>query len=69
MWQRLFAAFTLAALSVLLVLSWATSALAQSSGDGDGLDGDELGLPIVFGIALAVGVAWMTLRNRSRRSS
>ena len=69
MWRRLFATFTLAALSVLLVLSWATSAFAQSSGDGDGLDGDELGLPIVFGIALVVGVAWMTLRSRSRRSS
>jgi hypothetical protein len=69
MWRRLFAAFTLAALSVLLVLSWATSAFAQSSGDGDGLDGDELGLPIVFGIALLAGVAWITLRSRSRRSS
>jgi hypothetical protein len=69
MWRRLFAAFTLAALSVFLVLSWATIAFAQSSGDGDGLDGDELGLPIVFGIALLAGLAWMTLRNRSRRSS
>jgi hypothetical protein len=43
-------------------------ALARESA-GDGLDGDELGLPIVIGVAILGYVGWLTFRRGSRKSS
>lgn len=67
--QRLLTGLTLVGLSVLLALSWTTTVLAQAGSDGDGLDGDELGLPIVLGIAVIGYVGWLAFRRWSRKSS
>jgi hypothetical protein len=67
--QRLLTGLTLIGLSVLLALSWTTTVLAQAGSDGDGPDGDELGLPIVLGIAVIGYVGWLAFRRRSRKSS
>lgn len=52
--------------AALLALGWITTALAQS--DGDGFDGDELGLPIVLGIGVLAILGWMAFRRRSPKS-
>ena len=56
-------------LGVLLALSWASSALAQVQGDGDGPDGDELVLPILLGVVVVAFIGWSAIRGRSRKSS
>ena len=61
-------ALTLVVVSVLLALSWTTTVLAQADGD-DGLDGDELGLPILIGIAVLGYVGWLAFRRWSRKPS
>jgi hypothetical protein len=43
--------------------------LAQFGSDGDGIDGDELVLPIFIGVAVLGYVGWMAIRGRSRKSS
>ena len=67
--QRLLTGLTLVTLSALLALSWITTALAQASNDGDGPDGDELGLPIVLGVAVVGYVGWLAFRRWSSRNS
>ena len=67
--KKLLMGLALIGLSALLALSWATTVLAQAGGDGDGLDGDELGLPIVLGIAVVGYVGWLAFRRWSRKSS
>jgi hypothetical protein len=52
--------------AALLALGGITTALAQS--DGDGFDGDELGLPIVLGIGVLAILGWMAFRRRSPKS-
>ena len=59
----------LVTLGALLALSWASSALAQVQGDGDGPDGDELVLPILLGAAVLAFIGWSVVRGRSRKSS
>jgi hypothetical protein len=66
--QRLFALATIMMVAALLAMSWVTTALAQASSDADGLDGDELGLPIVLGVGVVAYLGWMALRRRSRKS-
>ena len=51
---------------VLLVMGWITTALAET--DGDGFDGDELGLPIVLGVAVLAILGWMAFQRRSPKS-
>ena len=48
---------------------WITTALAQTSSDGDGPDGDELGPPIVLGIAMVGYIGWLAFRRWSSRNS
>ena len=67
--QKLSAWIIVGTMSALLAVSWITLALAQSAGDGDGLDGDELGLPILLGVAVLGYVGWTIFRGRSRKSS
>lgn len=67
--QRLMTGLTLVALSVLLAVSWTTTVLAQAGGDGDGLDADELGLPILLGVAVLGYVGYLAFRRWSRKSS
>jgi hypothetical protein len=62
MWSLIFASV------VLLALGWLTTALAQVDHDGDGFDGDELGLPIVLGLGVLAIVAWMASQRRSPKS-
>jgi hypothetical protein len=59
----------LVVIAALAAVSWISLALAQVNGDSDGLDGDELSLPIIVGAAVAALVGWMIIRRRSRRSS
>ena len=61
--------FGIIAVTLLLLLaSWATTALAQvTDADGDGLDGDELS-PAVLILGLVV-VGWIAFRARSRKSN
>jgi len=60
---RVFAVIVLAML--LLVMSWATTGLAQvGDGDGDGFDGDELS-PAVLILGLVV-VGWIAFRARRK---
>jgi hypothetical protein len=58
-----------AMMGALLALALASTALAQVGGDGDGLDGDELVLPILVGVAVLGYVGWMAIRGCSRKSS
>jgi len=53
----------------LLALSWTSIAFAQAAGDSDGLDSDELGLPIVVGVGILAYLGWIAFRRRSRKSS
>jgi hypothetical protein len=55
-------------MTALLAMSITGIALARESA-GDGLDGDELGLPIVIGVAILGYVGWSTFRRGSRKSS
>ncbi len=66
--QRLLTGLMLMTLGVLLALSWTTSVLAQTSSDGDTPDGDELGLPILLGVAVLGYVGWLAFRRWSRKS-
>ncbi len=54
--------------AVLLAVGWITTALAPTQTDGDGFDGDELGLPIVLGIGVLAILGWMAFRRRSPKS-
>lgn len=67
--RRLLMGLTLVTLSVLLVLSWTTTVLAQAGGEADAPDGDEMGLPILLGIAVVGFVGWLAFRRWSRKSS
>jgi hypothetical protein len=67
--QKLSAWLTLVVIAALAAVSWISLALAQANGDGDGLNGDELSLPIIVGAAVVALVGWMIIRRRSRRSS
>ena len=49
-------------------MSLISVALAQVEGDGDGLDGDELSLPIIVGAVVVAFVGWMIVRRRSHKS-
>jgi hypothetical protein len=51
----------------LLAMGWISVALAQTESDGDGLDGDELGLPIIIGVGILAYVGWQAVRRRSRK--
>ena len=66
--RKLSAWIIVGTMSVLLALSWITTALAQADSDGDGFDGDELGLPILIGVAVLGYVGWMAIRGRARRT-
>jgi hypothetical protein len=55
--------------AALLAMAWISTALAEADGDGDGLDGDELVLPILIGAAVLAYVGWSVLRGRSRKPS
>jgi hypothetical protein len=57
----------LATMVALLAMSWISVALAQTESDGDGLDGDELGLPIIIGVGILAYVGWQAVRRRSRK--
>lgn len=67
--QRLSAWVMVATMAALLAMSWTSIALAQADSDGDGFDGDEVGLPIVFGIGVLAYLGWTAIRRRSRKSS
>jgi hypothetical protein len=64
--QRLSTWALITSAAALLALGFITTALAQA--DGDGFDGDELGLPIVLGICLLAIVGWMAFRGRARKT-
>ncbi len=64
--QRLSTWALILAAAGLLAMGWVTTALAEA--DGDGFDGDELGLPIVLGIGVLAILGWMTFRRRSSKS-
>ncbi len=67
--QRLSTLFIVAIMAGLLALSWTSIAFAQAAGDSDGLDSDELGLPIVVGVGILAYLGWIAFRRRSRKSS
>jgi hypothetical protein len=67
--QKLAACLALGVIAALATMSWISVALAQAEGDGDGLDGDELSLPILVGAAVVAVVGWLIMRRRSHRSS
>lgn len=51
-----------------LVMTWATIALAQTDGDSDVGDGDELsGATILLGIGLLAVIGWVAYRGRSTK--
>ena len=56
------------AAAAVLAISCTSFAFAQVSSDGDGLDGDELGLPIILGIGVLAYLGWAAFRRRSRKS-
>ena len=64
--QRLSTWALITSAAALLALGWITTALAQA--DGDGFDGDELGLPVVLGIGVLAIVGWQAFRRRSPKS-
>jgi len=64
--QRLFMWALIVSAAALMALSWITTALAET--DGDGFDGDELGLPIVLGIGVLAILGWMAFRRGSPKS-
>ena len=67
-WHRLSRWGIVALIALLLALSWISIALAQAESDGDGLDGDELGVPIVILVGILAYGGWVAIRRRSRRS-
>jgi hypothetical protein len=67
--QKLSTCVALAVIAALAAMSWISVALAQADSDGDGLDGDELSLPIIVGAGIVAIVGWMIIRSRSRKSS
>ena len=69
MHRRLTAWGLIASVAIVLAMTWVNTVLAEADGDGDGLDGDELVLPILIGAAVLAYIAWTTLRGRSRKSS
>jgi hypothetical protein len=64
--QRLSTWALITSAAAVLALGWITTALAQA--DGDGFDGDELGLPVVLGIGVLAIVGWQAFRRRSPKS-
>ena len=67
-WRRLSIVRIVSVMAVLLVLSWVSVALAQAESDGDGLDGDEHGLPILIGVGILVYIGWQAISGHSRKS-
>jgi hypothetical protein len=67
--RRLSTWLLIATMASVLALAWITTVLAETDGDTDGFDGDELGLPIVLGVAVLTFVGWMAFRSRSHKSS
>jgi peptidoglycan/LPS O-acetylase OafA/YrhL len=65
--QRLRSWMLIAAAAALLAITLLSSALAEVDGDGDGLDGDELALPIL-GVGVVAVVAWIAFQRRSKKS-
>ncbi len=67
--QRLSRWTLIVAAAALLAMGWIATALAQADGgDGDGFDGDELGLPIVLGVGVLAVLGWMAFQRRSTKS-
>jgi hypothetical protein len=67
--HKLSAWLTLAVFAALAAMSLISVALAQVEGDGDGVDGDELSLPIIVGAVIVALVGWMIVRRRSHKFS
>jgi hypothetical protein len=67
-WRRFSVWAMPVAAAAVLAMSWTSSAFAQVSSDGDGLDGDELGLSIIVGIGVLAYLGWAVFRRRSRKS-
>jgi hypothetical protein len=65
--QRFSSWMLIAAAAALLAITFVSTALAEVDGDGDGLDGDELALPIL-GVGLVAAVAWIAFQRRSKKS-
>jgi hypothetical protein len=63
--QRLSTYTLIIVAGTLLAIGWVVTALAQADGDGDGFDGDELGLPIVLGVGVLAYLGWTAYRRRS----
>jgi hypothetical protein len=53
--------------ALLLAGAWVAPVFAQV-GDGDGIDGDELVLPLLLGAAIVIGgiAYWRSRRSQSR---
>ena len=66
--RRLSTWMLIAAATGLLAISWVTTALAEADGDdGDGLDGDDMGLPILLGVAVLVIVGALAFQRFSSK--
>ena len=67
--EKTISCVSIAMMGALLALAWVSSALAQVESDGDGLDGDELLLPLLLLAGVVGYIGWTVLRGRSRKSS
>ncbi len=63
--QRLSTCALITVAGTLLAIGWIVTPLAQTEGDGDGFDGDELGVPIVLGVGVLAYLGWMAYRRHS----
>ena len=59
----------IATMAAVLALEWISTVLAETDGDPDGFDADELGLPVLLGVAVLAFVGWMAFRSASRKPS
>jgi uncharacterized protein (TIGR03382 family) len=66
--QRISTLAVIVAAVALLAMGWATTALSQADGDGDGFDGDELSVPILLGVGVLAYAGWLVYRRRAAKS-
>src|SRR4051794_38913541 len=56
--KRVQSLLLISGLAALMAFSWISTAFNQVEGDGDGFDGDELGLLIVIGAGALAFLGW-----------